>query len=364
MNDSMVYVRQNIDRLEPYVPGEQTQQAGITKLNTNENPYPPVPAVLAAIRAVNGEALRRYPPPSAPAFRETAASVHGVSPDMVIATNGGDELLRLAVTVFCQPVTDGRGGIAMSDPTYSLYGVLAAIGDSPVMRAALNEDWSLPDDLAERVEGAGCRLLLLVSPHAPSGAARPLEELEAISRRLRGRAVLLIDEAYVDFAEADALPLLHPGSDHDNVLVLRTLSKGYSLAGLRFGYGLGHPDLIAALDKARDSYNTDVLAQAGAVAALQHREDAAETWQAVREERDRLAEALQARGYEVVPSQSNFLLAGPPPTGPDAATIYRSLKRRGVLVRYFDQDRLRDKLRITVGTPQQNDVLLRKLDAE
>jgi histidinol-phosphate aminotransferase len=232
------------------------------------------------------------------------------------------------------------------------------------MRAALNEDWSLPDDLAERVEGAGCRLLLLVSPHAPSGAARPLEELEAISRRLRGRAVLLIDEAYVDFAEADALPLLHPGSDHDNVLVLRTLSKGYSLAGLRFGYGLGHPDLIAALDKARDSYNTDVLAQAGAVAALQHREDAAETWQAVREERDRLAEALQARGYEVVPSQSNFLLAGPPPTGPDAATIYRSLKRRGVLVRYFDQDRLRDKLRITVGTPQQNDVLLRKLDAE
>lgn len=190
-------------------------------------------------------------------------------------------------------------------------------------------------------------------PARPSGRLTSLEQLEAIAREFRG--VLLIDEAYVDFATHDALPLVR--KNLRNVLLLRTLSKGYSLAGLRFGYGLGHPDLIAALDKARDSYNTDVLSQAAAKAAIEHRDEAAETWRKVIAERARLTQSLSNLGFTVLPSQANFVLATPPAGGPNAANLYESLKKRDIFVRYFDQDRLRDKLRITIGTPEQNDEL-------
>ena len=365
----MPYARDNIIRLDPYTPGEQPRQGELIKLNTNENPYPTLPAVLEAVATVTAEVLRRYPSPLADDFRATAAAVHGLSPNMVIATNGGDELLRLAVTVFCEPRSTappgapaGHGGLGVTDPTYSLYQTLARIGDTNVTRVALNEDWSLPADLAERMCQAGCRLVLLVSPHAPCGIGRNIDQIASIAARLQGRAVLLIDEAYVDFADADALALLDASSGLDNVLILRTLSKGYSLAGLRFGYGLGHRDLIAALDKARDSYNTNAVSQAAAVAALRHREDAAHTWRAVRDERTRMDQALRDRGHGVVPSESNFLLTRPPAEGPAAADVYRSLKQQGILVRYFDKDRLRDKLRITIGTPPQNDALLAALD--
>lgn len=355
----MTYHRHNIERLTAYVPGEQPQDGRIIKLNTNENPYPPSAAVLSAIRAVSAEMLRRYPPPAAEPFRRLAAQVHNVSPQMVIAANGGDELLRLAVTVFCQ---DGRGGIAICEPTYSLYDTLAAIHDTPVTRVALNQDWSLPDDLADRALADGCRLVIVCSPHAPSGRLVMRQQLESLAENLRNQAVLLVDEAYVDFSEADALPLLAADSGLDNVLLLRTLSKGYSLAGLRFGYGLGNSDLIAALDKARDSYNTDVVAQTAAIAALEHRENAAKTWQTVKRDRDRLSQALVDRGYDVEPSATNFLLVHPPPAGSGAGQIYDSLKQQGILVRYFDQDRLRDSLRITVGTPTQNMALITALD--
>ncbi|HEX7010032.1 MAG TPA: histidinol-phosphate transaminase [Phycisphaeraceae bacterium] len=359
----MPYERSNIQRLEAYAPGEQPQTQQVVKLNTNENPYPPAPQVLEAIRQVSAESLRRYPPPRADRFRQTAARVHGLTPQQVIATNGGDELLRLAVTVFCEPASPGqtRGGVGTAEPSYSLYPVLAAIHNTPLTRVPLREDFSLPEDFADRLNDAGCRLAFIVNPHAPSGRLQPLEELERIARRFKG--VLLIDEAYVDFARRDALPLLDPASGIDNVLILRSLSKGYSLAGLRFGYGLGHPDLIAALDKARDSYNTDVLAQAAAVAALEHRQHAQATWRQVIAQRDRLTESLRQQGWSVYPSQTNFLLAAPPPSGPDARSLYESLKARGIFVRYFDQDRLRDKLRITIGTPEQNDALIEALAA-
>lgn len=363
----MSYERPNIQKLEAYTPGEQPATTDVVKLNTNENPYPPPAAVLEAIRQVSSESLRRYPPPLAPGFRRVAAEVHGVAPEQVIATNGGDELLRLAVTVFCSSRGEGAaGGIAIAEPSYSLYPVLAAIHDTPVRRIALREDFALGRDFAGQALAADCRLVMLVNPHAPSGRLQPLEELERIARQLLGRAVLLIDEAYVDFAERDALPLLEPARGLDNVLLLRTLSKGYSLAGLRFGYGLGQPTLIAALDKARDSYNTDVLSQAAAIAALGARQEASTTWRRVIAERRRLTTQLTAMGFGVQPSQSNFILACPPSArtthgGPFARDLYESLKRQGIFVRYFDQDRLRDKLRITIGTPAQNDALLAAL---
>jgi histidinol-phosphate aminotransferase len=202
---------------------------------------------------------------------------------------------------------------------------------------------------------------MLVNPHAPSGRVEPVAGLERIARAFTG--VLLIDEAYVDFAEADALALLDPKRGLKNVLLLRSLSKGYSLAGLRFGYGLGPVELVATLHKVRDSYNTDVLAQAAATAALTHRDQARKTWQAVKAERTRLRDGLQKRGFVTPASGSNFLLASCPPGRPAAPMVYESLKARGILVRYFDQDRLRDKLRITVGTPEQNDALLAGIDA-
>ncbi|MEE9211615.1 MAG: histidinol-phosphate transaminase [Phycisphaeraceae bacterium] len=351
----MAYERDNIRQLEAYVPGEQPQPGdGVIKLNTNENPYPPAEAVLEAIHGISGESLRLYPPPEAGAFRKVAASIHGVGVEQVIATNGGDELLRLAVTVFCEP---GAGGLGMAEPSYSLFATLGGIQDTPVTQVALDDDWSLPDDFADRLNDAGCRLALVVNPHAPSGRLEPVERLEQAARKFRG--VLVIDEAYVDFASHDALGLLTSEGGLDNVLILRTLSKGYSLAGMRFGYGLGHARLIAAMDKARDSYNTDIVSQAAAVAALRSRDVATRSWQRVIDERRRMTDELCRRGYRVYPSESNFLLVVPPT---DADLVYRSLKNQGVLVRYFDKGRLRDKLRITIGTPQQNDRVLATLD--
>lgn len=353
----MLYERDNIHRLTPYTPGEQPQRADVVKLNTNENPYPPPAAVLEAIRDVSADQLRRYPPPRAQQFRETAARLHGLSPEQVIATNGGDELLRMAVTVFCEP---GGRGIGETYPTYSLYDVLAEIHGTTITQVPLAEDWSVPEDFAQRLNEQGCRLALLVNPHAPSGRQEPLDKLERVARAFRG--VLLIDEAYVDFAEFDATPLLDPARGLDNVLLLRTLSKGYSLAGLRFGYGLGHPRLIETLDKARDSYNTDILSQAAATAALSARDDARKSWEKVIAERARLTGALRQKGFTVAPSQSNFVLAAPPAGGLSAQAMYRALYDRAIFVRYWDAPRIQDKLRITVGTPEQSDALLGAID--
>jgi len=360
------YERDNILHLSAYQPGEQPQVAGVVKLNTNENPYPPPKAVLEAIHSVSADSLRRYPPPTANAFRQMAAQVHGLSPDQVIATNGGDELLRLSITVFCEPRCSGcsnkdikpAGGVGITDPTYSLYPVLAAIHPTPVTRVSLTDEFALPDNLGDRFNQAGCCLALIVNPHAPSGRLQPLDQLEKLARQFQG--VVLIDEAYVDFACQDALGLLYPDRGLNNVLILRTLSKGYSLAGIRFGYGLGHRDLITALDKARDSYNTDILSQTAALAALTHRDAAMQACQKVIQERDRLGQQLAERRFKVYPSQTNFLLVSP---RLDAGSIYESLKAKHVYVRYFDQPGLQDKLRITVGTPEQNDALLAALDS-
>jgi histidinol-phosphate aminotransferase len=361
----MHYERDDIQKLTAYAPGEQPREAHVVKLNTNENPYRPSEAVKAAIRAIDGDDLRRYPPSSAEAFRRTAAHIHGLNPDQIIATNGGDELLRLAVTVFCAPASASpSAAVGIAEPSYSLYPVLAQIHGVPMVRVALTDEFALPEDFADRVLNAGCRLVMIVNPHAPSGRLEPMERLNDLAQRLMGRAVLLIDEAYVDFAKVDALALLTDSSACDNVLLLRSLSKGYSLAGLRFGYGMGQSHVIAALNKARDSYNTDVLAQAAATAALSDRPAAQRTWKLVISQRQRMTDELTARGFHVLASQANFVLARPPalPDGDGAEGIYRKLKQKAIFVRYFNQEMLRDSLRITIGTPQQNNALLKALD--
>lgn len=355
------FERDNIRQLSAYQPGEQPPSGAdrLVKLNTNENPFPPAPEILEAIRRIDGESLRRYPPPAAIGCRDVAAAAHGLTIDQVIFTNGGDELLRLAMTVFCQPCGGGGdaiGGVGIAEPSYSLYPVLADIHETTLTRVPLADDFALPEDFADRLNEAQCRLAMVVNPHAPSGRLESLERLRSIARRFKG--VLLIDEAYVDFASHDCLELLKGSQPLDNVLLLRTLSKGYSMAGLRCGYGLGGAHLIEALDKARDSYNTDILCQAAAMAALTHRDKAAKTWQAVIEQRDHLSRELADRGFFVYPSQSNFLLVQPVL---NARSVYHTLKAAGILVRYFDQAGLDDKLRITVGTQDENNALLEVL---
>lgn len=351
----MSYERPNIRRMQGYTPGEQPQSGRPVKLNTNENPYSPSSAVIEAVRSIDPEALRRYPSPSSAVFRAEAAEAHGVHPDNIVCTNGGDELLRLAITTFVEP---GRP-IGMAEPSYSLYPVLAAVHDSPVERVELARDWSLPEDFARRMNAAGVQLTFLVNPHAPSGTLYTTEETAGLAAALDG--VLLIDEAYVDFVDPelghDTLPLIR---ELDNVLILRTLSKGYSLAGMRFGYGIGPADLIAPIaTKTRDSYSVDAVAERVATAAIRHRDDAAQTWAAVRESRAALQAELEALGLPCTPSQSNFLLAQVPAgTGGGAEGIYQALKARDIFVRYFDQPGLRDRLRISIGTPEENGHLL------
>jgi len=351
----MTYERQNIRELAGYTPGEQPADPRTLKLNTNENPYPPSSAVRDALAGFDPRALRRYPPPLADPLRKAAARLHGVPPEWIIATNGGDELLRLAVTTFLPP----GAPLGITDPSYSLYPVLAAIQRSPVERIPLAADWSLPDDFVERLNRSGARLACVVNPHAPSGHLVPAERLASVARAFEG--VLLIDEAYVDFVDPEAgYDSLALAVEYDNVLLLRSLSKGYSLAGLRLGYGVGRPELLAPMvTKTRDSYNVDLLSQTLGAAALDDASYARRMCAHVRAERARLRRALAALGLDAPPSHANFLLARVPPAAPlSAEALYRALKARGILVRHFDADGLRDRLRITIGTPEENDRLL------
>jgi len=243
------FERPNIAQMQGYTSGEQPQDGRSIKLNTNENPYPPSPAVAEALATFASEQLRIYPQPDARALRQAIAEHHGVSIDCVVVTHAGDEALRLAVTTFVPP----GGVVASTEPTYSLYPVLTQIQGARMVSQDLAADWSLPADFAKTVNRAGAQLTCVVNPHAPSGQFTAISRLEALAKALQG--VLLIDEAYADFVTtegaADASALVQ---DLDNLLILRTFSKGYSLAGLRLGYLLGHPSLIQPiLEKTRDS---------------------------------------------------------------------------------------------------------------
>jgi histidinol-phosphate aminotransferase len=340
--------RTNVVKMAPYVPGEQPRPGErVIKLNTNENPFPPSPRVMTAIHRLDPETLRRYPSPKADAFREVAARLHGVSPEMILAGNGSDEILAVAMRTYLGP-----GDIlAYPDPTYSLYPVLAQIGDNIVRTVAWETNWELP--IAALLD-TGARAIFFANPNAPTGTLVKKSRVRELALALDG--LLLVDEAYVDFADDTCLDLVR---ELPNVLICRTFSKGYSLAGMRFGYAIAAPAVVAEMMKVKDSYNCDAVSILAATAALEDQAYARQSWQAVCAERTRLASELKRKGYDVIPSQANFLLAGCP--GGHAAQIYRVLKDQGILVRYFDQPGLSDKLRITIGTPEQNDTLLRAL---
>ena len=339
----MTYFRQNIEQAKGYEPGFQPRQTDVLKLNTNENPYPPSPKVMEALAEIKPEQLRRYPDPVGEQFRRAAAKVHGLSPDNILCCNGGDELLTLAFRAFC----DQNRPVAYPVPTYSLYPVLARLQNCKAIEIPFDAEFNLPPKLA----ATGAALTIVCNPNAPSATFTNPGELASLANELEG--ILLIDEAYVDFAADNCLSLVN---DFDNVIILRSMSKGYGLAGLRFGYAIAPPDLIAGLLKVKDSYNVNAIAIILAVEAVKDQKYFKENVEKVKKDRDIVTEQLRALDFKVAESSANFVLAEC--KNLRAKDIYENLLRRNIYIRYFDLPGLNNKLRITVGTSEQNSRLV------
>ncbi len=340
------YFLSHIDRMAGYAPGEQPLVGGFIKLNTNENPYPPSPRVAEAIAGVLGERLRLYPDPVGTVFRKVAANLHGVEPGMILAGNGSDDLLTILTRAFAGP----GEVIAYPTPSYILYRTLAEIQAAKTVEVPFGSDWDLDPD---RFARTGAKLAFIANPNSPSGTALSPERLGEIARSLD--CPLVVDEAYVNFATQNAIGLI---VDHPNVIVLRTLSKGYSLAGLRLGYLIARPEIVEGLIKVKDSYNCDTLSLVGGAAALEDQAYLAETTAKIRATRSRLARAMRDLGYHVPESHANFVWCT---GGPAAVATYEALKARKILVRLMRYPNQPDGLRITVGTNSEIDRLLEEL---
>mgnify|MGYP001454902407 CR=1 FL=1 len=344
----MSYFRSLIDALDGYEPGEQPQDKETIKLNTNENPYPPSPLAIAALKDFDGKKLRRYPRPLADEFRVSVGSVLNIDPTWILVGNGSDDLLN----VLFRSVGDTDRSIAFPKPTYSLYQSLAQLQNAPVIPIPFDESYELP---VEELIKAKAALTIIASPNSPSGNRISNEAIGRVAANTSG--LIVVDEAYAAFASSNALSLIN---QFTNIVIVRTLSKSHSLAGLRLGFAVAQPKVISGLSKVKDSYNVDsVSSRVGSVAI----QDTAYTEKIVRDicnARDELSAALTNIGFLVWPSEANFLLVRPPHE--NAKTIYTTLKQQGILVRYFDEEMLRDKLRITVGTSEENQKLLDRLE--
>ncbi len=359
---SLKLIRPLVQKLHPYTPGEQPKIQGLIKLNTNENPYPPAPGVLRAVRSATDQRLRLYPNPTAQPLREKLAEFHQCAPANIFVGNGSDEVLALAVRGFVEPrgsTKSSRSTVQFFSPSYSLYPVLAETHGAEANACALNDDFSLPS-MEELRQGKkwdfNAALTLITTPNAPSGRGYPTLELERLCAAQKG--VILLDEAYVDFASENAL---HLALKYPHVLVARTFSKAYSLCFQRVGYCVGHPDLTAALDKIRDSYNVNGLGQIAALSTLNHLPYYRKNFRRIIGTRERLSTQLAALGFAVLPSQTNFILARPPE--PPAERWLDLLRERKILVRWFSHEKVRDFLRISIGNDREADALIRAVEA-
>jgi histidinol-phosphate aminotransferase len=342
------FLRANVRAMAGYTPGEQPRDDVFVKLNTNENPYPPSPRVFDALRAaLTGDRLRKYPDPVGTAFRQTAAHVLGIDPDGILIGNGSDDVLTI-LTRACVP----DGGLVVSPaPSYLLYRTLAELQNARFQTVPFRDDWTLPEPWPQ----PAAHLTFVANPNSPSGTAVSPDALYALAEQVRG--ALVIDEAYVDFADQHALALTR----RKNVVVTRTLSKSYALAGVRFGFAVADPALVRELVKVKDSYNCDVLSLTAAAAALEDQEYLRATRARILATRQRLEARLAALGFTVTPSQSNFVWCrrADRPVKP----IYEELKRRRILVRYMNYAGYGDGLRVTVGTDEEIDRLGAELQA-
>jgi histidinol-phosphate aminotransferase len=367
-------LRPLVRELQPYVPGDQPRIKGLIKLNTNENPYPPSPKVLAATRAAVDGRLRLYPNPTAQPLREKLARLHRCRPENIIVGNGSDELLAMAVRAFVEPKVGQASRLSRADetpallskslvqfftPSYSLYPVLADIHGAATNAVPLGADFAIPS-LASlrraRQWNFRAALTFITTPNAPSGRGYSTAQLDELCRAQEG--VVVLDEAYVDFARENALAL---ALKLPHVMVARTFSKGYSLCFQRVGYFVGHPDLIAALQKIRDSYNVNGLGQIAALATLDDLPRCQANFRKIIATRERLSRELEALGFRVFPSQTNFILVRPPKF--PARTWLQKLRDRKILVRWFSDPSIRDYLRITIGAPKEAAALVKAAKA-
>jgi histidinol-phosphate aminotransferase len=345
-----------VHTLTPYVPGEQPQLAHPIKLNTNENPYPPSPRVVEAIRRELGEdgaSLRKYPDPTARALREAVAKHHGLRIEQVFAGNGSDEVLAHAF----QALLKHDRPIRFPDITYSFYPVYAQLYGVEYQTVPLNADFAIDVD-DYRAAGDGGGAVLLPNPNAPTGRALPLSEIEVLLKA-NPDAPVIIDEAYVDFGAESAVTLI---DQYPNLLVVQTTSKARSLAGMRVGFAFGDPALIDALTRVKDSFNSyplDRLAQAGALASYEDQAWFEQGCAKVVASREKLAAELKALGFDVVPSAANFVFAKHP--AHDAAQLAAALKAKEIFVRHFKLPRIDQHLRISIGTPDECDALVAAL---
>ncbi|MGE0821445.1 MAG: histidinol-phosphate transaminase [Candidatus Binatia bacterium] len=336
-------IRPTIRQMRGYVPGEQPQDKRYIKLNSNENPYPPSPRVLEALQSAISGDLRLYPDPVANRLRDKAAEVYHLTREHILVGNGSDDLLTMLMRTCVGP----GDRVAYPVPTYSLYDELVTMQDGEIVQVPFAEDFSLPPQLAT----VDAKLTILCHPHAPSGTLPSFSQVDALAQKVKG--ILVIDEAYIDFADETALPLLRT---YPHVVILRTFSKSFSLAGMRVGLAFGHPDFIKELLKVKDSYNVNRLSIIAATAALEDYAWMQRHVDQVRATRTRLTTALREFGYFVYDSHTNFILARK--KGLNQESIYLALKDHGILVRYFSAPELADCLRITIGSDEEIDQLL------
>ncbi len=346
----MSYVRPNITALAGYAPGEQPQGGKFVKLNTNENPYPASPAVATAIEGALRTGLQRYPDPMATAFRMRAAAlfaadVPGIGPDWILCGNGSDDLLTILTRTFI-----GEGELLrLPYPSYILYRTLAEIQGARAEEVRFDADWSLPDAFGAAT--AGLKLAFLPNPNSPSGTYIAPDRVLEIAERLP--CPLVVDEAYVDYAATNCLGLV---ARSDKIIITRTLSKSYALAGLRFGFAIAQPHLIRELVKVKDSYNVDALSIAGATAAINDQAWLKENRRKVLATREKLIAGMTELGFAAVPSRANFVWC--PHASLPVKPLYEQLRASGVLVRYMNYPGWSDGLRISVGTDDQIEACL------
>jgi histidinol-phosphate aminotransferase len=354
----MPFLRQHLQSVAGYTPGEQPPPGSpVIKLNTNENPYPPSPEVFRALKNLDPEWLRRYPDPTAIAFRQAASEVLDIPLGCITVGNGSDELISLIVRAFVEP----GAAVVYPMPSYVLYRTIAQIQAAQPVEIAYDEAFNLP---LQGILDAQGSVTFIASPNSPIGNVVSGDDLETLASNLQG--LLVIDEAYVDFTNTNALHLVQ---NHPNVMILRTLSKGYSLAGLRLGFAIAHPDLIHDLNKIKDSYAVDAIAAIVGAAAIQDQAHKNQNVEKVLRSRTNLHQNLEALDFRVWPSEGNFLLVKPPlsqqstvDSGCAAIALQQHLKNQGILVRHFNLPGIADKLRITIGTDEQNEHLCETLN--
>jgi histidinol-phosphate aminotransferase len=339
-----------VKELKPYVPGEQPKQQNLIKLNTNENPYPPSPMVLEAIGSQTNEILRLYPDPNCDALKSAIADYFNLENKQVFVGNGSDEILGLAFLSFFKQ----EYPILFPDITYSFYEVYCDLFQISHNRIPLTDTFDISLSMYETKNGG----IIFPNPNAPTGRLIPLQSIETLLKK-NTESVVIVDEAYIDFGGETAVPLI---SVHPNLLVVQTLSKSRSLAGLRVGMAMGNEDLIQGLDRAKNSFNSyplDRLAIAGAVAAMQDHAYFQETCRQVIETREQTVSELEKVGFSVLPSKTNFIFIRHESLG--AGALFSQLRERGILVRFFDKPRINEYLRVTVGTRSDMNALVTAL---